>query len=139
MNKIIEFIKSIQSDQTNSKSRLMSLIMPIVCLVFTVILVIFVIYPQTTSYLAVHQEIDDLHSKINDLNQKAQLLESVSVQNYQGQLDVATKALPIEKDFITSTSQIQTLAVQSHAQLTNISFGDAGTPEGYQIKIDVTG
>lgn len=151
INSLLNLFKSFEKPKTavnddvvatvslQSNNLLKYLILPVITLISCVGILLFVLIPQFQEYFKVNELIQETEVKTQNLSTKSQILRQVSEEEYTQSLKTALLSLPVEKDYITALSQVQTLADEANVQLTGISILDIPSPgageQNFQIKI----
>lgn len=117
-------------------------LVPVFSFLVCLILIIFVIIPQIQEYLASQTEEQNLKAKILQLTQKKQILDSIDVELYKSNLEVALNILPSDKDIPGAIGDLLILLSANRLRLINVSLsGDTtlNNSKALVIKIETAG
>ncbi|MCL5433251.1 MAG: hypothetical protein M1524_04025 [Patescibacteria group bacterium] len=92
--------------------------------IIIVCLVIFlkVLIPQVYDFFAARDEVEQLRTRVNTLNQNINLLSSLSDSDLESDLNITALALPPEKDFAGILNAIKQASAKSGAVVGDYSF-----------------
>jgi hypothetical protein len=94
----------------------------IASIIVCAILVFQVIIPQAEIYFSVKNEAEDLSSKIKVINNNVNFINSLDKSQLDSQLQIATQALPTDKDFVGIINSISDAAVLSGVSVSDFTF-----------------
>lgn len=100
-----------------------------------ILLIISIIIPQVENWFSIRNEVIALQDKIRRINQNINILNSIDTQNTQAQLQIATAALPADKDFAPIVNAISDSALKSGAVLEDYTF-QTGSMEQSRIQVN---
>jgi hypothetical protein len=90
----------------------------LVCL----LLLLGVIIPQVTNYLSIQKEAIERREKIRIINSNIEFMNSLDRRNLDEQLEVLTKALPLDKDFVGILNALSDASIKSGVTLSDFTF-----------------
>lgn len=123
-----------------AKSR--NFLIPAFSFLICLILIIFVIIPQIQEYLNYRVEEQGLKERILQLTQKKQTLDSIDVELYKSNLEVALNILPSDKDIPGAVGDLLILLSVNRLRLVTVSLGGDKTlynSKALLVKIETNG
>lgn len=120
---------------------------PLASIIISLPLLVLVVIPQIRGLIATYNQINEAKNQVNSLKNKDAALESVNLDSYRDNLNLALAALPLQRDLPSSLDQILSLLIQNKLQLSEINFTNPNSSqpangtkeESYQIKLGVVG
>lgn len=102
-------------------------------IIVCVVLVLFVIIPQVNNWFSVRDEVIATRQRIRILQDNNTFLKNMDKNRLSEEVQTATTALPIEKDFSAILSVISDSALVSGVSMNDYSFS-VGTVDGKAVK-----
>lgn len=98
-------------------------LIPALSFLICLILIIFVIIPQIQEYLSYRAEEQSLRERILQLTQKKQTLDSIDVELYKSNLEIALNILPSDKNIPGAVGDLLILLSANRLRLVAVSLG----------------
>lgn len=119
------------------------LIFPAAVALSSLILIVLVILPQTIKLVTNQKVGDDLLSRSQNLEVKAQTLESINEEDLSRNVGYALAVYPSDKDFGNVVGIIQKITSQAGFNIVSLSLAGAGTAQAgsqsFNISLQLTG
>lgn len=119
------------------------LIFPAAVALSSLILIVLVILPQTIKLVTNQKVGDELLSRSENLEVKAQTLEGINEEDLSRNVGYALAVYPSDKDFGNVVGIIQRIASQAGFSIVSLSLGGAGSAIGgsqsFNVSLQLTG
>ncbi len=119
-------------------------IWPIFGVMVVIMLGVFVIYPQANDLISGTQIFSQTRVKVKKLEEKLARLEALDEQGLRSDFGTALIVLPLDRDYVSSLSQLQILTTANSLKIDDVSFGSANilpdqTSNSFLIRLTVLG
>lgn len=118
-------------------------IFPAIIGLSSLILIVFIIYPQMAKLISNQKVEEEFTIKSNFLEAKAQTLGSYDPADLERKVNIAVGSYPVDKDFISAVSLLQSIVTEAGFNISSISLGSglakSTGSQSYSIKLDLTG
>lgn len=119
-------------------------IWPVFGLIIVLVLSIYVIFPQASDLIQSTQAFSQTSIKVKKLEQKLAALEALNEQGLKLDLGTTLSVLPLDRDYVSSLSQLQILTTANNLRIDDVSFGNSNiqtnqTTNNFLIRLTILG
>lgn len=119
-------------------------IFPVVIIFSCLILIVLIIYPQTSQLIQNYQTENQLKSKFQIMEAKAQVLEKVDGEDIKNKLKLAMSSYPSEHEYPDVVGIIQNIVSRYGFTMTSLHLGGSSetsktTTSDFSVKLELVG